>query len=146
MTTKNIISGAAIGTLIGTLAAFIYPRRQEIVDNIRDQSEKARGLGEALLRKGDFRRVEYRDNYWKGGLLGLLVGAGTALLMAPKSGKQFRGQLTRAYNDLSEKSEELIHQFQKNSHYPFARSHASHLANHVKKKKPVVRASSRAKK
>lgn len=150
--TKKLISGAAIGTLLGSLAAFLYPKRHEIIENILDRSEdishladKARHYGEALLNTGkqlNFRRVEYRTNYWKGGLLGLLIGAGTALLVAPKTGKTLRGQITRAYNDLSERSEGFVHHFKNNSHNPFAEHHrTSHSTtqNGMKKKKPATK-------
>lgn len=139
--TKKMISGAAIGTLLGSLAALLYPRRQEIIERIRDHSEDLNDFKEKAREYGkrfDFRRVEYRENYWKGGLIGLIVGAGAALLIAPKTGKNLRGQLTRAYNDLSERSEEVIHQFKNNSHNPFTAARTHH--NGVKKKKPAIRA------
>lgn len=124
--TKNIISGAAIGTVIGCLAAFLYPRRNELLERIQEGSatlshigEKAREYGESLLDKSklrNLRRVEYRDRYLTGGLFGLTVGAITALLIAPKTGKALRRQLAQTYHDLSEKSEQVIHQFRNNSH------------------------------
>jgi len=124
--TKNILSGAAIGTALGCLAAFLYPRRHELLGRIQEGStalnhigEKAREYGETLLDKGkqlSLRRVEYRDRYLTGGLLGLTVGALSALLIAPKTGKALRRQLAQTYRDLSEKSEQVIHQFRNNSH------------------------------
>jgi gas vesicle protein len=145
--TKKIISGAALGTLLGSVAAFLYPKRYEILERVRHHSadigeltEKAKKYGESLLNKGkqlNFRRIEYRNNYWKGGLIGLIVGASAGLLVAPRSGKTLRAQITRAFNDLSEKSDEVIHQFKHNSHNPFLTVHTH--PNGMKKKKPMLR-------
>jgi gas vesicle protein len=124
--TKNIISGAAIGTALGCLAAFLYPRRHELLDRLQESSatlnqlgEKAREYGETLFDKGRhlrLRKVEYRDRYLTGGLFGLTIGAITALLVAPKTGKALRRQLAQTYHDFSDKSEHIIHQFRNNSH------------------------------
>lgn len=152
---KKIIAGAALGTLLGSLAVALFPRRYEIMENIRNHSGdfndlpgRAREFGESLLNSGkrlSFRRVEYRDNYLKGGLIGLIIGAGAALLAAPSSGKNLRRQISHVYDDLAERSEEVIHQFKKNAHNPFARVRASHTtpASHrngvAVKKKPAVK-------
>lgn len=143
--TKKIISGAAIGTLLGSLVALAYQRRNEILERVRDHSgdfndlkEMAKEYGGALINKGrqlNFRKMEPRTNYWKSGFIGLMAGAGAALLLAPKSGKSLRGQLSRVYNDFSEKSEEVIHQFKNNSLVPFA-THP----NGVKRKRSALKA------
>jgi gas vesicle protein len=127
---KKIISGAALGTLLGSLAAVMYPKRREIIEHIMDHAEdigdiagKAREYGEAILSKTQLfnsGRTNHAGHYLKGGLVGFLIGAGTALLIAPKSGKNLRGQLARAYNDLSERSEEFVHHFKNNTRNPFA--------------------------
>ena len=151
--TKKIIAGAALGTLLGSLAVVLFPRRYEIMEQIRNHSEdfsdlpgKAREFGETLLNTGkhlNFRRVEYRDNYLKGGLIGLIVGIGATLLAAPSSGKNMRKQLSNAYNDLAERSEEVIHQFKNNAHSPFSRASHSSPASHRNgvgvKKKPALK-------
>lgn len=144
---KKILSGAAFGTLLGSLSAVLYARRYEILQkldkrssNLNHLTEKAREYGESLFnsrKKLRFQKAEDLDKYWKGGLVGLLVGAGAALLVAPKSGKSLRGQLSRAYEDMSEKSEKLIHQFKNNSHAPF--STARNEPTRIKKKKILSR-------
>lgn len=121
---KKIFSGAALGILFGSLTALLFPKRHEIIEQVRNHSrqltgltEQAKEFGENLLNKGrqfKFQRIEYRDRYVKGGLIGLVVGTTVGLLLAPKPGKALRGQLTRAYNGISEKSDELIHQFSNN--------------------------------
>lgn len=148
MTSKKIFSGAALGSILGTMAALIYPRRRGITEYIHDHSDdlnyytnKAREYGNSLFNSRSHQR-DIRNNYLKSGLAGVVVGIGAALLLAPKSGKALRGQLTKAYNNISEKSEELVHQFKANSHYPFANSHY----NGVKKKRPTLKATIKSKK
>lgn len=48
-------------------------------------------------------------NFCLGALLGELVGGVTALLFAPKSGKQMRRALSEAYDEVSEKAHNLVH-------------------------------------
>jgi gas vesicle protein len=149
-TAKKIISGVTVGSLLGSLATLLYPRRDEIMDYMREHSDDfnnlkdiAKEYGSTLLNKR-FRKSEDRSNYWKIGLAGLLVGAGTALLLAPKAGKSLRGQLSKAYNDISEKSEELIHEFKNGAHHPF--SSLNIYQNGIKRKKAAASLKSKKKK
>lgn len=141
MTSKKLFSGAALGSILGTMAALFYPRRRDIADYIRDHSDdinhltnKAREYGNSLFNRGS-RQREINNNYLKSGILGAFIGASAALLLAPKTGKALRGQLTKAYSDISEKSEDFVHHFKNNAHYPFA--HTQH--NGVKKKRPALK-------
>lgn len=148
--TKKIASGAALGTLLGSLAAMMYPKRREIIEHVMDRAEdishlaeKAREYGEAFMGNGKLfnfgHKTESKANYIKGGLIGFLIGAGAALMMAPKTGKNLRGQLARAYNDLSERSEEFVHHFKNNTHYPFATPRTMQNGMKVKKKKTILK-------
>jgi gas vesicle protein len=148
MTSNKIFSGAALGSLLGTMAALIYPQRNGIREYINDHSDhinyyakKARDYGNSLFNRGS-RQREIRYNYLKSGLVGVILGAGAALLLAPKSGKALRGQLTKAYNDISEKSEGFVHHFKSNAHYPFSDTHY----NGVKKKRPTLKTTIKTKK
>lgn len=126
---KKIISGAAIGTLLGSLTAMLYPKRREIIENLLERTEdiselaeKAREYGEALFNKGSrisFNRSGYRNNHLGSGLIGFLLGASAAMLASSRKGRALRVQLARAYNHLSGKSEEFVHHFKNNSHHPF---------------------------
>ena len=146
-TSKKIISGAALGTLLGSLAAILYPKRHEIVENLIDRTEdisnfaeKAREYGETFLNKGkqfNFRKIDNRYSFLKGGLVGFLLGASSALLATTRSGQKLRGQFTRAYNNLSEKSEEFVHHFKNNSHHPFAMNRT--MQSSIKRKKPAMK-------
>lgn len=151
---KKIVSGTALGTLLGSIASMMYPKRRaflehlmERADDINHLAEKAKEFGEAFLGKGKLfhfgNGAESKANYIKGGVIGFIVGATAALLIAPKSGKNFRGQIARAYNDISEKSEEFVHHFKNNTHNPFATHHHRTTQNGVMKKKKTATAAKR---
>jgi len=149
MTSKNkLFSGAALGSILGTMAALLYPRRHDIMEYVREHSndvnritDKAREYGNSLFNRG-YRQKEIRNNYLKSGFVGVIIGAGAALLLAPKSGKALRGQLTKAYNDISEKSEDFVHHFKNNAAYPFTQTHH----NGVKKRRPTLKTTIKTKK
>lgn len=49
-------------------------------------------------------------------ILGGIVGATAALLLAPKSGKEIRRDLSRTYEDVSETAHDLAHSVSKKGH------------------------------
>lgn len=128
MANLKILTGAALGTLLGSLAIMLYPRRQEIMDAIVDQSEDISDTAKeyigALIDKGavlvNLRREEEHNIDWKSGVAGLLLGVGAALILAPKSGKQLRSQIQRMYSDISDRTHDVIRDFKNNGH-PFGR-------------------------
>ncbi len=136
---KKIFTGALLGTLLGSLAVAIYPRRHEILDVIVDRgedlSERARDYANMLLDKGrEFTGLRVKEethhNYWKGGLAGILLGVGITALVAPKSRKHLHHQVLKMYHEIFGKTHEVIKDFKKNSH-PF---------NFRKKTSPLKRA------
>lgn len=150
MAKNKIIAGAAIGTLLGSLALALFPRRKEIVDAIMDQGEeftdKAKEYAQLLLDKGrnlaNF-RVEEEDNsaaIWSG-VAGLILGAGAALFMAPKTGKQLRNQAIKTYNELFGKTKSVINVLKNSSHpfIPVTRSTAHKATHHNGTQHPVKR-------
>jgi len=56
-------------------------------------------------------------------ILGGIVGATTALLLAPKSGKEIRKDIARTYEDVSDSAHELAHSVTSKSH-----RYANHLS------------------
>ena len=127
---KGIVAGAAIGTLIGSLGAILLPHRKKILEQMKDQSkgwaEKAKYLTENAYDEIKHwseprRRVSQMPNFLRGTLLGALLGAGSALLLAPKSGKQLRNNLTQKYQNVAEKTQEFIHSIQLNGQREFSR-------------------------
>src|ERR1700730_11606768 len=92
---KGVILGAAVGTLLGSLAAILYPRRQEILETLKEQTsdlnEKAKEYANLLIQKGSQMTHKKRmvsNNHWKSTLAGVLLGAGVTFLLTPKTGKQ----------------------------------------------------------
>lgn len=51
-------------------------------------------------------RIESKD-FFLGALIGGVIGATAALLLAPKSGKELRGDISQQYSVLKEKQDEL---------------------------------------
>lgn len=115
---KGIAAGAALGTLLGSLAIAFYPKRKEILEALNNQtmdlSERAREYADMWMNRN---QTENNTNgHLTSGLVGLLVGAGIALAVAPKTGKQFRTQFIRAYNELFGKTQNMVEFFRNNSH------------------------------
>lgn len=115
---KGIATGAALGTILGSIAVILYPKRQAILEAVLEQTEdlpeKARDYVDYLLNTR--RENAYLNGYWVSGLAGLFLGASVALAVAPKSGRQFRTQLAKAYNDIFGKTQDIAHYFRNNAH------------------------------
>ena len=124
MAAKKIIAGAALGTLLGSLLVALYPKRDEIFDAIQDHStdyaEKAKQFANIMLNGKQAVTHNAGNTFLKGSILGALLGAGAALFLAPKTGKQLRNQVSQAYNEISDKTEHVVDLFKNNSHNPFA--------------------------
>lgn len=134
---KHKLLGAALGTLLGSLAVALYPRRQEILETITDRSEeftdKAREYADFLLKKAYLREERREANLtWITGLAGLLIGAGAALFLTPKTGRQLRNQVQKKYGELSDKTQDVLDLFKNNSH-PFVRSKTLHPVKKARK-------------
>jgi gas vesicle protein len=133
---KTLITAAALGTIIGSLSATIYPQRKKILHSLIEQAEQARECADILMSKGEKlipRKTVYRNNYLPGGVAGVIIGAGLALLLAPKSGKQLRTQVSKAYSDLSNKTHEAMDLI-KNHTTP----HTNRLPSNLKNRKKAV--------
>jgi len=122
---KGITAGAALGTLVGSLFVFLYPKRLEIIEAVLDQTngfaDKAKEYADVMFTKGrksSQRKMAYQNNYLRGGLAGLLLGAGAALFLTPKTGKQLRNHVTKSYNELFGRTQEVVSIFKNNAH-PF---------------------------
>lgn len=121
---KKVIIGAAVGTVLGALAAI--NKRQDILQNLKNQAEnfsdrtkeRAMRFLEDSLDGAPFQRRSNQKNFLSGSLLGLLAGISSALMFAPKSGKNLRNQISRAYNDLFDKTHEIVNIINKNGMMP----------------------------
>jgi gas vesicle protein len=144
-TLKGMAAGAAIGTFLGSLAVIFYPKRREIIKAVMDQTEDlretAKNYAHTLLnnRKGfGYRKMQNNTSQIAGGLLGLAVGVGTAMLLTPKTGRQLRSQISKAYNQAFGKTQEVVRIFKNNSH-PFQIKNAHRKKVAVAKKKTKVK-------
>lgn len=115
---KGIATGAVLGTVLGSLAIILYPKRQEIFEAVLERTgdfpERAREYADMILNNRKNKTVV--NGYLTSGLAGLFLGAGVALALAPKTGKQFRTQFAKAYNELFGKTQSVAHFFRNNSH------------------------------
>ncbi len=113
--TKGILVGATIGTIIGSLTLALYPKRKGFLQSFQGKTgsfaKKAREAAALLLEDQELRtsrKNEKAGHFLAGSFLGAVAGASTALLLAPKSGRVLRNQLVRAYEEMSDKTQELI--------------------------------------
>jgi gas vesicle protein len=119
---KEIVMGAVLGTVIGSLSAVLIPNQKKIISTLKNQSngwaKRALDAGHNVLDEVKFFKENKRETHGpafvKGVLTGLLLGAGSALLLAPKTGKQLRNNLSKQYQDLSEKTQDAIEYFNNN--------------------------------
>lgn len=141
--TKEVLIGAALGTLAGSLLIALYPMRNEIAKALQEQkdyiAEKAYETGEYLVNEAQERFPYERkrkptNNFLVGSVVGALAGAGLAFLLAPKTGKQLRKQLAEAYSEVTDRTHEYIDQMQLNGAHLAKRPKQTHH-NHVVKKK-----------
>jgi gas vesicle protein len=112
-TIKKITQGAFLGTLLGSLALKLYPQRRKFINSLIDQTSEAKEYANQMLRQAGLSESKNynKAGYIAGGVIGLLVGTGIALALAPKTGKQLRNQFNRAYQELLGNTENVIRTF-----------------------------------
>ena len=145
---KEFAVGAAVGSLLGSVAAFlIAPKagkdlREDICDAYCSASDKAHELtekGRSMAKR--FRGESEEDESFAkelliGGLIGGVVGITAGLLLAPKSGKQLRHDITEIGEEIYDKG----HDFAKNTEHQaeewieLAKSIVENLTSHSKGK------------
>lgn len=130
----KILLGATLGTFLGSVAITLFPNKRQFLRALKSPTnyitEKTRNaLDEASQHIPMLKKQNPQKYFWSGSIFGLIAGAGTALLLAPKSGKSMRQQIVRACNTVNDKTHEVIDMLQSNSHV----SHGS-LNSHKKTK------------
>ncbi len=113
---KGIIISAMIGTIISSLSLILIPKRKKILAALKNRKtawiEKAKNVSESVLNEfhplTEKRGSRNMPRFIQGAFLGLILGAGSALLLTPKTGKQLRNNLTKKYLNLSEKTQDMI--------------------------------------
>lgn len=142
---KSIVIGAALGTFIGSISALVIPQRQKILKTLKNQKknwiEKAKDISENVLGEIPYpieqKKETQAPTFFKGALVGLLVGAGSTFLFTPKTGKQLRNAIAKKYSDVSEKTQDLMEFFE--NHQPVTKKrtqiHAQSHTHHLKSPK-----------
>lgn len=135
-TNKGTFIGAAIGTLIGSLAIAYYPKRKQILQVIQQKTgslaRRAQEAADALAEQNHRPKLkEKKKLFLAGSLLGVIAGAGTALLFAPKSGKMLRNQIVKACSNRNGKANDVFDVFHNHTHVPSKkRAHTSKNRTH----------------
>lgn len=120
---KGMMFGALAGTLIASAFALIGSRGT-LIKKLRNQTQgladKARYVKENVFDDmhdlTESRRSRTRKTFARGAILGLLIGAGSAVLLTPKTGKQLRKHLTDGYQGVTDKTHEVIHFINQNGY------------------------------
>lgn len=121
---KDLLTGALLGGLIGGVAGLlIAPKsgkelREDLSDNYCKLSRTAQNFTDQVREKGrylthPFSREPENDGIQPtplliGGLLGTVLGSIGAMLLAPQSGAHLREALGDKYEEIRDRSEELV--------------------------------------
>lgn len=128
---KGVVLGAIVGTMLGSLSAALMPKRQSMLAQTKGFAEKAKSFSDNFyngIRKLSGPKQEEPSTFLKGAITGLLLGAGVAAFLTPKTGKQLRTNLSQKYQDIADKTQEIM-QFINNEH-GYALSNGSHATHH----------------
>lgn len=102
---KGIILGAMLGTMVGSASAIFM--QKNVKDQIRSFGESAQEAVDGFFNWSS-RKDGENTTFAKGAVLGLLVGAGSALLFTPTTGKKLRQNISHTYQEMAEKAQELL--------------------------------------
>ena len=112
---KGMMLGALAGTFLASTYA-LFGSRPDLVKKFRDQTQdladKARIMKENIFddmhSMTESKRARSRKTFLRGAILGLLLGAGSAALFSPKTGKQLRKDLTHKYKGMADKTQDIV--------------------------------------
>jgi gas vesicle protein len=107
MNKNNVLLGTVLGSLLGSVGAAFIPEEHKD----KNWQNHARKMGQKIYEDvsswGDL-GSDATKNFVAGALLGLLVGAGSTALLTPKTGKQLRKNVTNQYQNVADKTQDLI--------------------------------------
>ncbi|MBS4167847.1 YtxH domain-containing protein [Parachlamydia sp. AcF125] len=128
------LKGAFLGGLTGSIAALLLaPKsgrelRNDLSETYEDICEKSHTFGDQLRQTGHrvlhpFEGYEAEEEeedssstMWMGGVVGAVLGATSALLLAPQSGERLREELGDKYEEIREKAEKFMSNVQHKGH------------------------------
>lgn len=138
---KGMFLGAIVGTLLGSISAALLPKYPNLSRQTRGLAAKAKNFSDTFyagIRNLSEPRQELKaSTFVKGALSGLLLGASAAAILTPKTGRQLRNNLTKKYQDLADKTQEII-QFINHEGEQYI-SNRTHSKAHVSRRKPARR-------
>src|SRR5947209_3483186 len=107
---ETSIKGILLGALLGTVAGSMYAAYSK--NNLPGWTEKMRDIGENVFTNVKAFTEPAPNNsanlFTSGAVLGLFLGAASGLLLAPKTGKQLRKDLTRKYQNFAGKTQGIV--------------------------------------
>lgn len=116
---NGFVTGAALGGLIGSVAGLLLaPKsgkdlRCDIAETYCDVTEGAEKYGKKIKEKGEHllhfnseKEDSATTNFLIGSVIGAVVGATAAVVLAPKSGSELRKNITKTYDDVKENADE----------------------------------------
>jgi gas vesicle protein len=123
----NKINGIMAGALAGTLLASTYMllgKRPALIKKLKNHSQEwvdkakniKKNLYDDLYDLAESKRSRSRKTFVGGALLGLFIGASSAALLTPKSGRQLRKELNTHYQDVADKTHDILHYINKNGY------------------------------
>ena len=130
MDQNDFIKGALIGGVLGGIAALLAaPKsgkclRDDIANGYNTINKRSHEFADGVREQGQsiynaingIEEDHSHNSLLVGGALGAVIGAIAALLVAPKAGNKLREQLGDKYEEIRDKAEDALNQFNKTRH------------------------------
>lgn len=116
---KQILAGALIGTILGVAGRLFLSNQKKVLNQVQSKAndwvEKTKEMGSKVYGRIGLATEPKQETTLRdialGVFAGLAVGVGTALFLTPKSGKQLRKDALQKYNDMAEKTQQIMGYF-----------------------------------
>ncbi len=140
---KGASFGSVLGSVLGSLNA-LTSKSGKAIHKGQEWMDKAKDFSETLLNEvKHFQEPKNKHTapppFVAGALIGLLLGAGAALLLSPKTGKQLRDKLTKQYGEIVDKANEILEHANRNPTVKTVKKKAAALSKNLKPKKTAVK-------
>ena len=113
----GVVLGAVMGALLGSVGAAMAPKGKKMLADVKghqkEWAEKAKNISENVYNemKNHWGHEESEVDLSKfvtGAVVGMLVGASSALLLTPKTGKQMRSKISEHYQTATDKAQDIL--------------------------------------